>query len=108
MDNKYIVNTITTVTARTNDTGVRFCDTIFIVTQAGSSSISKTSHGSIQLYNSTARKVRSIFPHLKWHSTNLPQQKKQWEILFMYKLASALPGRSTKMDPMSKTIYKKV
>ena len=26
----------------------------------------------------------------------------------MYKLASALPGRSTKMDPMSKTIYKKV
>ena len=66
------------------------------------------------MYKSTTEKVLSIFPHFKWHTTS--QTKKatpRWEIQFMKKLSVALPAikidhSSTNMDPVSKTIYRKV
>lgn len=71
-------NSKPTVASRPKETGVRFCDTTTIATPIESSHhINKAQLRKMQMHKQTAKKVRGIFPHLVWHTTDKKEEEKQ-------------------------------
>ena len=108
-----------TVTARPNDTEIKFSDMISVATSI------KNNHHIINnelvrmhtAYKNTRGKVRSIHPSLVWHDTKKKKKKKKEKEMmstFIRKaVLSALPGITTQrstttFDPNTKTIYGKI
>ena len=100
-----------TVAVRLQGTGVRFSDTISITTSIDSSHhILRNGLERMQTRHKNTRvKVRSIYPSLMWHATEMKKKKSNTQ--FEQKsVLSALPDiraqkNTTVIDPVSKTVY---